>query len=65
MTTEDLSPIDRLRQQASFMTLICRLSGVPLDRYEDWLDSMSEVYFAHYVQRVFEKDMVEILSRIV
>jgi len=47
------------------MTLISKLSGVPLDRYEDWLDSMSEVYFATYVQRVFEKDMVEILSRIV
>ena len=60
---ENLSPQKMLKHQAGFIAIVCRLSNVPLDRYEQWRDSMSDHYFWLLVERLFEKDMLEVLLR--
>ncbi len=56
-------PYDELAGRAQFMAMVCKVSGVAADRYEEWLDSMSPEYFALHCDAVFEKKSLQFLMR--
>lgn len=57
-------PADEIGDKAKFKALICKLSGVPVSQYEEWIDSMSVEYFAIYCERILNEDTVKLLIRV-
>lgn len=60
---EELDECEVIKKRAGFITLVCRLSGVSQDRFEEWRDSMSDEYFYWHCKAIFEEDMLKMLMR--
>ena len=58
-----MDPQEALKQRAGFITLVCRLSGIQHERFEQWRDSISDEFFYWHCKRLFEEDMLKMLMR--